>query len=281
MSPVSIIPWPVIWAFAVAALLTTVFPVILLVVLMVKKKISVMPMFVGFAAFFISQMVLRMPLLGILGLQSWYVSFANNFFYLYIVLLSFSAGLFEESARLIGAKAMKRNRSFKDAVSFGLGHGLCEVIVLVGLSYVSNTVYAVAINLEVGGIVDLLPAASYETIVSQLSAVGVMDLVAGILERVSAVSFHVFASVLVFKAVRERKIVYYFLAMLAHTVFNVVGVLVAQFFGIWPSEAAMFVLAALALWYVMGQSKIADAPDAAAYAAQAAEASLEPPDDPQ
>ena len=40
-----------------------------------------------------------------------------------IVVGGLSAGLFEETARLVGAKLLKQHRTYKDMISFGLGHG--------------------------------------------------------------------------------------------------------------------------------------------------------------
>ena len=53
-------------SFAVAAFCTLVLPVVLLIVLGVMKKIRLAPLALGFVSFFVSQMVLRIPLLQLL-----------------------------------------------------------------------------------------------------------------------------------------------------------------------------------------------------------------------
>ena len=50
-----------------------------------------------------------------------------------VVVGGLSAGLFEETARLGGAAILKNYRTWKDMVSFGLGHGLCEVMLIAGI----------------------------------------------------------------------------------------------------------------------------------------------------
>ena len=54
-------------SFAAAAFCTLVLPVVLLIVLAVMKKIRLAPLALGFVSFFVSQMVLRIPLLQLLN----------------------------------------------------------------------------------------------------------------------------------------------------------------------------------------------------------------------
>ncbi|MEG0693920.1 MAG: hypothetical protein RR444_12670, partial [Oscillospiraceae bacterium] len=66
----------IVVSFCIALLLTTVVPLVLLLVLGLKKKLSVIPMLVGASAFFVSQMILRLPIMSILSTQKWYQDFA-------------------------------------------------------------------------------------------------------------------------------------------------------------------------------------------------------------
>ena len=120
----------------------------------------------------------------------------------------------------MGAKLLKQHRTYKDMISFGLGHGLCEVILLVGLGQVNNLLFCMilqdpqlAASLGFGN--DLLQAVN-----QQLAAASPAMVYLGILERVSAVMYHVFATCLVFMAVKRRRPALYLAAILAHTVFN-------------------------------------------------------------
>ena len=243
-------------AFAAAAVCTVLVPVILLIVLGVQRKIAVKPLLLGSAAFFVSQMVLRIPIINALSAQSWFQSFSVQNVFLYTLLLSLTAGLFEESARLGGAMLLKKQRSLKDVISFGLGHGLCEVILLVGLSYVSNALLCFIINGSAEQSLNILPAETLETAVAQLSAVNPVNVYWGIFERISAVVFHVFATTLVFQgAVKGKSLRYLLLAIGAHTVFNLTGVLLGSYISVTVSEIVMMAMALAGGIYVIRQKQ--------------------------
>ena len=71
----------------------------------------------------------------------------NNVILSAILIGGLSAGIFEESARYLGARfILKNKRTYKDAISFGLGHGLCEVILLNGVANMNNTIYSILLN---------------------------------------------------------------------------------------------------------------------------------------
>lgn len=246
---------PVIIAliFSVAALVIA--PLAALIVLCIKKKLSFIPVLVGAAAFTVSQVMLRIPIMQALSTQAWYQQFAAFSPVLYIVLIGgFSAGLFEESARYVGGRFLLREeRSYRDAISFGLGHGICEVLILVGANSVIILVYAIMINTgNFASVLEPLPQESQELLLSQMSGIGVGDLLAGVLERVFAVTYHVFATVLIFKGINEHKIRNYFYAIGAHTVLNTITVLALQLSGnIWLCELAALTVAFPAFYYIV------------------------------
>lgn len=198
------IPTEILIAFGISSFFTVLFPLLLLVLLAIRRAISLRPLFIGVLAFFVSQILLRIPLLSILSTQGWFLTFAQQQMLLYLILLSASAGLFEESARLLGAKCFcKGRRSYRDAVSFGLGHGLCEVVLLVGLSSIGNLLYCVMINSGSLGAAASGSAEMLQQITAALASVSTASIYLGIVERISAVLFHVFASVLIFYGVNR------------------------------------------------------------------------------
>lgn len=242
------ISMPVLLSIAFAALMTLVFPVVLLLVLCLKHKISPKPMAVGILAFFVSQVCIRIPMLQVLAAQPWYKAFAKNQTVLYLIIVCFTAGLFEETARYLGVRFfLKDQREYRDAVAFGLGHGFCEVVLLVGLSEVSMFAVGMMIN---GGSFNPSVASAKQTIDSMLKITPVVPLTA-VWERVSAVMFHLFATVLVFRAVREKKILWYFAALGAHTVLDSVSSLLVTYSQVWVSELSVFLLGLLGFVYVL------------------------------
>lgn len=216
-------------------------------------------MLIGVLAFFISQICLRLPILSALGTQSWFKAFATNHTVLYYVLIGgFTAGLFEESARYIGTKCfLKNQRSYQDAISFGLGHGFCEAIIITGMTFVNYLIYCVMINNGTFTTIEkALPSATAQQLVSVLSAATAGTIFIGVLERVFAVTYHIFATVLIFKGINEHKILYYFLAILAHTVLNSGAALLGQYINTWACEAFLLVFTVFALFYIIKQKNV-------------------------
>ena len=224
----SLIPSASVAAMAAGFALLFIAPVVFLIVLGVRRRLSGAPLALGFASFFVSQVVLRIPLLGVLGTLPAFAAFAADSPYLYALLVGgLSAGLFEETARLGGALILKKRRAYRDAVSFGLGHGLCEVMLLVGFNYINLIVLSLMANTNAAALSALLGAETYEVLIAQLQSVTPVLVLWAVVERVSAVLLHMFNTVLVFRAVREKKAVFYFAALALHTVFNFGATLLA------------------------------------------------------
>lgn len=236
-----------ILSFGVSLVCTLILPVVLLILLLATRKVRPLPLLAGFLSFFISQILLRIPLLQVLGTQSWFAAFAAHTVVYIIVVGGISAGLFEETARLVGAKLLKKHRTYRDMISFGLGHGLCEVILLIGMGQVNNLLFCfilrdpqLAASLGFGN--DLLQAVN-----QQLAAASPAMVYLGILERVSAVMYHVFATCLVFLAVKRRRPILYLAAILAHTAFNAGVSLLLTGFSLVVNAITAAVLAELVL----------------------------------
>ena len=142
------IPTEILIAFGISSFFTVLFPLLLLVLLAIRRAISLRPLLIGVLAFFVSQILLRIPLLSILSTQGWFLTFAQQQMLLYLILLSASAGLFEESARLLGAKRFcKGRRSYRARSLFWPGAwGSARWFCLVGLSSIGNLLDRVMIN---------------------------------------------------------------------------------------------------------------------------------------
>lgn len=243
----------VVWSFALALFLTLVLPILLLLFLCLFKKISPLPMVLGLLSFFISQILLRIPLLQLCAGQGWYQALAQSSPLVLGLGLAFTAGLFEESARLGGAALLgprkpafpggpprPGHRTWKGALSFGLGHAFCELILLAGMTHVNNLLFCVLLGMGEETLSGLLPAGQLDTLTAQFAAVTPLGIAAGLLERFSAVLFHLFATSLVFLAVARRKWLLFPAAILCHTLFNCVALLGL---GLWPTELLLFALA--------------------------------------
>ena len=217
----------------VGAVLWITLPVAIALIWKVKKKEPVTSILIGAAAFMLFALILEKPIQNILafptamGLPEHAVS---RFLSANPVLLALVAGLFpgvfEETGRLIAFKTILRNRRNREtSISYGIGHGGFEVILMLGLTYIQYIAYAVMINTGTFGmIVDQVAAqapeqlGSVETIVSLLTGFSFADLGIAFVERVFAVLFHIGASILVFYACKDRKKFWlYPLAVILHT----------------------------------------------------------------
>lgn len=162
---------------------------------------------------------------------------------LYALYGAAAAALFEETARYISFSMLRRFLpSTWDGVSFGLGHGGCEALLLVGLTMVNNLVvlWAVAHG-------DQSPA--YVQAAQTLLQTPASLFLLSALERLSAILLHVLNSVLVYQAVRQYNIRYYLLALAFHFVLDFAAVVLQAYL---PSvlllEAVVLLLVVLMAW---------------------------------
>lgn len=183
-------------------------PLAALILAVKQKNRYVKPFFIGALTFFVSQILLRLPLLQLwLANQSWFMVLPVQSPWLYSLLLGFSASVFEETGRYLAFRfLLKKNLRWFDGVVFGAGHGGIEAILLVGINYI------VMLFLYGGTPGD--PA---------------MILFAG-LERLSAMASHIGMSMLVLQSVRMRSPIYLIMALLIHGIMDS-GIGILQLYG--------------------------------------------------
>ncbi len=153
---------------AIPACFTTLFvslilPVLILIGYCVKKKGQGVfsAWLLGAAGFFVTQMMIRLPLLNILSASSGFLAFALAHPFLYYLFLAFTAGLFELAGRFAAAKCMGKKLTCQRALAAGLGHGGIEAMLLVGLTYVNNLIYLFMIR-----------SGSFDALIAQAAAAG-------------------------------------------------------------------------------------------------------------
>ena len=185
--------------------------VLILFVMRCRRQGILSAWLLGAAGFFVTQILIRLPVLTVLQKQSWFGDFAQNSLFLYAFGLAFSAGLFELAGRFAVAKLMQKKLTFRRSLAAGLGHGGLEAMLLIGMTYVNNLIYIVMIN---SGYFDSLIAqtaglgvdiSQLELIRTQLSGASpALFLLAG-LERILAMTGHVAMSMLVCYGVAHGK----------------------------------------------------------------------------
>lgn len=248
----TVISGSTILAMTISAAATTLLPIGLLIFWTVRRKLSMLPLGLGFVSFLVSQVLTRIPLLTTLNqLPAWQSFSAAHPILMIVVIGGLTTGLFEESARLGGALLLKEKRTFRDGCSFGIGHGFCEVILLTGMSEISNLVLALMWN---SGLLEQarLPQEALAAAVEALAGTAPGLFYLAILERFFAAVYHLAASLLIFwGASHGKKGMTWLAAVLCHTLLNSGAVLLAQYLSIWASELFMAVFAGALLAAVL------------------------------
>ncbi len=136
------------------------------------------------------------------------------------------AGVFEEVGRYLAFRyLLKRHINRWDAVTYGIGHGGIECILVLGLTAINNIAIAQLVNSgSIETITNGLTGVQLDQVQAQLTAVagfGAANLLLGLLERMIAMTLHISLSVVVFRAVRQHKAKYLVLAIALHALFDV------------------------------------------------------------
>lgn len=185
-------------------------PLGLIIFLKKKYKVSLKVVFVGMIAFFIATQVLESSLhLYFLKVNVTTAKFLTNpiAFMLYGGLM---AGIFEETARLVCYKfIIKKNRSFIDGITYGVGHGGIEAMLIGGIASISYIVKAISIN-----------SGQTSSVYSQIISTPALTWSAVGIERLFALCIQISLSIIVLYAVKERKYIYYLIAILLHAIID-------------------------------------------------------------
>ena len=217
----------------IGAFLGIIVPIAIALIWKFSKKEKFTTILVGAAVFVLFALILEKPIQNVLvfpklmGLQDHAVSqFINARPILWAIVLGLFPGVFEETGRFVAFKTVLRNRSNREAaISYGIGHGGFEIILVMGLNYLTYIVYGIMINAGLfQGIIDQVAeqapdqVETMRVLADQLAAFSFADIGAGVIERVFAFLFHVGASILVFYAARDKGRFWLLpLAVLLHT----------------------------------------------------------------
>ena len=209
------------------------------------------PIVIGVAGFILSQaghipfnQFLLLP-----GLERWGIDLAAEGGGSLLVLgvaVGLSAGVFEELARyLVFRFWLRRDSGEYVPWKYGIGHGGVEAIITGLLVF-----YALVQVLTLGGegVLEGFPADQGELIRSQLEAYWAVPWhlsLLGAWERVSALLFHLGASVFVYKSVREKNLLWLLVALLGHAALNAFAVIAVKQMGFLLIELLLFVFALL------------------------------------
>lgn len=252
--------WVTIMDMGIALAISLLLPVVLLIVWMRKKRgIKMSPFWAGAAVFVIFSLFLEQVLhYFVLIRPSALSEFVNGNLWAFALYGALAAGGFEETGRFLAFKTVLKNKKEKEnAITYGIGHGGIESILVVGISMASSMIMVLTIR-SLGGVdgyVALVPENSRDIVRASLETLlftpSYHFLLAGV-ERVSTIIFHIALSVLVFSAAhRPGKWYLYPLAILIHMFLDIFAVLYQK--GVLGSllvvEAGIAVVTALTAYF--------------------------------
>lgn len=210
---------------------------------------------VGAAAFALSQIFTRVPAVQVAQyLLRDELKASAVLLNVWLVVLSLTAGLFEETARLLAFKYPLRDfRAWKDAVGFGVGHGGLESALLVGgLAAIGLVNVVVLTQMDVTTL--KLPPESLEQVVAAKEKVAALrwwEPLLGAYERVCAMLVHIGMTVVVLQRFVRGERRWYWFAVGFHALSNQAAVMASRAWGAVAAEGVITVFALAALWLTL------------------------------
>lgn len=232
-------------------------PVVLIVAWKMYTKRSLVPFWVGVMVFIAFSRMLEMIPHSLFLLSSNPVSKAiNGNVVLYVIYAATVAALFEETGRYLAFRfVLTKHPNKETAVTYGIGHGGIECILVLGVTYIQYYAYGQLIN---NGSMDKMLSAYKDSsqsvdalnqLITNIKGVTQMTCYMADLERISAMMVQVALSILVFQAVYVAGKKYmYWVAVALHFLMDVPAALYQKgVLKLLPTEIILFVYAALVL----------------------------------
>lgn len=242
-------------------LLAITIPVVLIVAWKMYSKKSLVPFWTGIMIFIAFSRVLEMvPHMVFLVLDSPVSRLINSNAVLYAIYGGLMAGLFEETGRYVAFRFLLKNHTAKEtAVTYGIGHGGIECILILGVTYIQYYAYGQLIN---SGSMEKMIAAYQADASSKEALEQLIDTIRSITrpmcyladwERVSAMMVQIALSILVFQAVYVAGKTYMLWVSVAlHMMMDFPAALYQKgVLGLVPTEISIFVFAVLVLLYAV------------------------------
>ena len=238
-------------------LLAITIPVVLIVAWKMYTKRSLVPFWVGVMVFIAFSRMLEMIPHSLFLLSSNPVSKAiNGNVVLYVIYAATVAALFEETGRYLAFRfVLTKHPNKETAVTYGIGLGGIECILVLGVTYIQYYAYGQLIN---NGSMDKMLSAYKDSsqsvdalnqLITNIKGVTQMTCYMADLERISAMMVQVALSILVFQAVYVAGKKYmYWVAVALHFLMDVPAALYQKgVLKLLPTEIILFVYAALVL----------------------------------
>lgn len=195
-------------AMGICALVGFAGPVALAWWLVKKHKARLSTILIGAGVFIVFALVLESLLHQLVLKGPHGQTILDNIWY-YALYGGLAAGIFEETGRFLAMKFLLNKEPSKalPAIAYGVGHGGVEMLLIFGVTMISNIVLSVMINTGASDtLLATAPAEALEQVQSQfeqLETATAGTFFLGIWERISALILQLGLSILVWTAVRK------------------------------------------------------------------------------
>ena len=244
------VPVSSIISMAFCALLGIAAPIALAWWLVKKYRVQPLTILVGAGVFIVFALVLESLVHQVVLKGPHGPTIMGNIWY-YALYGGLAAGIFEETGRFLAMKYLLKKAPGKalTGVAYGVGHGGAEMLMIFGITMISNIVLSVMINT---GAADTLiasaPSEAQEQVqaqFAQLQSASAGTFLLGIWERISALILQISLSILVWVAVRKGgKWLWLFpAAILLHFIVDACAVVLAKTASMVVVEVIVFALA--------------------------------------
>lgn len=222
-------------SYIIAIIIEIGLPLLLAIYVWKKYRVSWAIFFLGMALFLFS--LVRIPLNNLLN-SVISLNFRGEVAVILTgLILSFTAGVFEEGARVLAFGAIIKQRSYEKGIMYGIGHGGGgESMILVGATVLFNFI-----------VFKFFPYILSDSVLSQFENLAWYLPMIGALERIFAIIIQISLSVLVIYAFIKRKYYLIPVAIFYHMLIDFAAVYINYKYGIFLTEISVFIFAVIGI----------------------------------
>lgn len=196
-------------------------PIALTIFIYFKTKLNIWAFILGLLTFFVSQILIRIPILSYIA----YLGFSYDNTLLKQVLLALSAGLVEVGADYIAFRFLIKKNTLGKSIIVGLAHGFCENITLVALP--------VVVSLINGNFVSVSYLGSFERLFTLLA--------------------HVAFALFAFYAVKHKNLIYLIIGIILHGFSDLLIFILPNIFAIEIGAALVAIISFISIIYIISK----------------------------